>query len=90
MDMDESTLVIMKMDAICREHSLGDITASDLFHIGRRRKIPLFAIDIYSEIRMMVSNEWPRGNYIGRRDTEYYEYYRYDIFFQFVVVLIIR
>jgi hypothetical protein len=70
MDMDESSLVIMEMDTIRRKDSLGDITPRDLFHIGCRRKIPLFPINIYREIRMMMTYIRSWCEYIGCEYTD--------------------
>jgi hypothetical protein len=89
MDMDESPLVIMKMDTICREDSLGDIAASNLFHICFRRKIPLFTIDIYSEIPMMMCYIGPWCEYVGCTDTQSNENDGDDIFFHGVVWIIL-
>jgi hypothetical protein len=80
MDMDESSLVIMEMDAICWDDSFGDIAPRYFFHIVRWRKIPLLPIDIYSEVRMVVDLIWSRSQYISSTDTEYCEKNRDDIF----------
>lgn len=84
MDMDESSLVIMEMDAIRREHSLDYIASGDLFHVARRRKIPLLTIDIYCEICMMMGYEWSWCEYVGCKDTDDNEESAEEIFLHIV------
>ena len=73
MDMDESPLAIMEMDAICWEHSLSHIAPRYFFHIGLRRKIKRLTIDIYCEIGMMMYYKWSWGEDVGREYTNSYE-----------------
>jgi hypothetical protein len=80
MDMDESSLAIMEMDAICGEDSFSDIAPRYFFHVVRWGKVPLLPIDIYGEIGMPMGLIWSWSEYISSSDTEYDEKNRDDIF----------
>ena len=73
MDMDESSLAIMEMDAICRENSLSHIAPRYLFHVGLRRKIKRLAIDIHREIGMVMCYIGSWGEDVGREYADNYE-----------------
>jgi hypothetical protein len=82
MDMDESSLVLMEMDTICREDSLSDVAPRYLFHIRLRRKIKPTPIDIYREVRVVMRHIGSWCEYIGSKYTDNQEKNVENIFFQ--------
>ena len=70
MDMDEITLVLMEMDTILRLHIGRDIAPRRLFHIDISTEVPLFPLDIYREVRMVVHLIWTWDQYICDTNRE--------------------
>lgn len=54
--MDEVSFILMEVDAIRREDSLGDITSLDFFHVDWPSEIPLISINIDDHIGMVMDS----------------------------------
>lgn len=70
MDMDEISIIFMKMDAIFGTNISRHIASTHFFHVDILRKIPSLPIDIGSHIRMIMNLKWSRSKNIGNYSSE--------------------